>query len=434
MEKFEQYVRELEALAGAALAGARADLESVDFTGILNGDAGAELRRRVSLDDRQSMGAFFTGSELRAKAVDPTIGGTTRIGVWDPACGAGDLLLRYTDRLPANTSLTRTVDGWGKWIYGSDLEPLFVRAARARLVLAAFVRGARNGNRARRSLSEVFPQLWVQDSLGANANTPSVPLVVVNPPYVRIPAEPNSVWARGKVSAAAVFIENVLRRSVTGTRVVGILPDVLRTGSRYHRWRELVARLSRLNRIEVHGAFDPQADVDVFVLDLTVRAVGQTAPAKDVHAVWDGLALESETLGGHFHVSVGSVVPHRDPENGDPHPYLHTRNAPAWGVVTQVAEVRSFRRRLVTPPFVAIRRTSSPSDKWRAVATIVNSEAPVMVENHLIILEPRDRALEKCIRVVEALRSPEVHAWLNQRIRCRHLTVGAIKEIPVRLG
>jgi hypothetical protein len=59
MDFFEEYVRELELNAAAALAGNDCLLENVDFTKLLNGEVGSELRRRVSLEYRQRIGAFY---------------------------------------------------------------------------------------------------------------------------------------------------------------------------------------------------------------------------------------------------------------------------------------------------------------------------------------------------------------------------------------
>jgi hypothetical protein len=52
----------------------------------------------------------------------------------------------------------------------------------------------------------------------------------------------------------------------------------------------------------------------------------------------------------------------------------------------------------------------------------------VAVDNHLLVLEPKaERGIEELVQV---LRRPETTEWLNQRIRCRHLTVDAVNQIP----
>lgn len=54
-----------------------------------------------------------------------------------------------------------------------------------------------------------------------------------------------------------------------------------------------------------------------------------------------------------------------------------------------------------------------------------------MVENHLIIIQPIDGQLQTCRKLLKKLKSNSVQEWINQRIRCRHLTVPAIRDIPV---
>ena len=68
--------------------------------------------------------------------------------------------------------------------------------------------------------------------------------------------------------------------------------------------------------------------------------------------------------------------------------------------------------------------------KKRAIATIITGKEEVSVENHLIVLIPHDLSLESCKELMLRLRSKETDEWLNERIRCRHLTVSALNELP----
>jgi hypothetical protein len=45
-------------------------------------------------------------------------------------------------------------------------------------------------------------------------------------------------------------------------------------------------------------------------------------------------------------------------------------------------------------------------------------------------LIPHDLSLESCKELILRLRSMETDEWLNERIRCRHLTVSALNELP----
>ncbi len=53
------------------------------------------------------------------------------------------------------------------------------------------------------------------------------------------------------------------------------------------------------------------------------------------------------------------------------------------------------------------------------------------VENHLIVLRPKDGTIGKCKKLVKFLKGESTNQWFNQRIRCRHLTVSAVKDMPL---
>ena len=428
MIRFEEYVHELESYATAALAGNNQALEDIDFTKLLNGGVGLELRRRVALEHRQQIGAFFTGESLRLSAFGQIFNSAVEGPVWDPACGAGDLLLSYAEKLPILPDIGDTITSWGNKLYGNDIQDVFLRAAKARLVLAAFARGARNLDERNLSLHSVFPNFLQQDSLHTPLDECPAD-VVLNPPFISLIASHDCEWGSGSVSAAAVFVDMCLKVASPGTRIIAILPDVLRTGTRYERWRKMVAEHAEVKRVDIYGPFDPQADVDVFILELQVRhsrmlQLGQEGP-------W-GLLNNSlqEKISSYFSVSVGPVVPHRHREEGPDLAFLHSRDATPWGTLDQLAPRRRFTGTTHYPPFVVIRRTSSPSDRNRAIGTIINCTEPVAVENHLVVCKPNDGRIESCQSLLEVLKSSSTNDWLNNRIRCRHLTVGAVKEIP----
>jgi hypothetical protein len=433
MNNFEEYVLDLENIAALVLSGKNSKVDDLHPSQYLNGNVGTELRRRVSLDYRQQIGAFFTSETLRTLAISTSFLNSHDGLVWDPACGAGDLLLRVAETLPATQDLAITLNTWAKQLCGNDIEPVFVRAAKARLVLAAYMRGARRQAGGRLSLTNVFPLIQVGDSL---SNTPSFKpnRIVLNPPFIAIHQQIEHGWGAGNVSAAAVFIDKCLEVAAPGARIAAILPDVLRTGSRYERWRDNVQKIAEVTRLDVYGAFDPQADVDVFVVELTVHPVNQKpVTSKDPWGICSPSA--SATLGEYCTVAVGPVVPHRHKIEGPDLPYLHAKDAPQWGVMDSITSRRQFAGTTFQPPFVVIRRTSSPSDKFRAVGTLVDCNERVAVENHLIVCKPNDGSLATCKKLLEILHASTTNEWLNGRIRCRHLTVGSVKDIPwVKVG
>ena len=178
---------------------------------------------------------------------------------------------------------------------------------------------------------------------------------------------------------------------------------------------------------EPAGRFDPDTDVDVFIIHFIAGRGNKPAAWHDNLPQANGLMRK---VSDYFEIHVGAVVPHRDPPEGALYPYIHARTALAWQTIENISESRRSTHRVFTPPFVVIHRTSSPSDRHRCVGTIVNVSREVAVENHLIVLSPKDGSLESCRRLLGSLRCPETNEWLNSRIRCRHLTVDALRDIP----
>jgi hypothetical protein len=130
-------------------------------------------------------------------------------------------------------------------------------------------------------------------------------------------------------------------------------------------------------------------------------------------------------------ISVGSLVPHRHSNRGKWHPYLQAQGLARWGKVNvDRLPKKRFTGTVFAPPFIAVRRTSRPNDSGRAVGTVIFGNKPVAVENHLIVVKPNDASLDTCEEIKDLLRSEATDQWLDHRIRCRHLTVRALQEIP----
>ena len=212
----------------------------------------------------------------------------------------------------------------------------------------------------------------------------------------------------------------------TNARLLAILPDVLRSGSFQHYWRERVSDLAEIIAVRRYGIFDDTADVDVFLLNAR-RRLSTEAKIKR----WPACGLTNEsTVGDFFDVHVGRVVPHRDRKAGPVRRYIHPRNIPVWKEVGRISEKRRHEGLIYKPPFVVLRRTSRPGHPYRAAATVILGKAPVAVENHLIVCEPHDQSADTCRALMEQLHTQRVNDFLDQRIRCRHLTVGAVAAIP----
>lgn len=355
------------------------------------------LRHLVPRGERREKGTFFTSSTTAAglwKGALETVGPGSVIV--DPACGAGDLLIPALRRIKEISA----ADAGLVTVRACDIDEDFVRVATARI---------------RRSIGSdtVGVEGHHRDFLSDASSVGDATHVVLNPPFVPIPV--TASWANGLVNAAAVFTLHALREMQAGARLLAVLPDVLRSGTRYAAWRRIIEEISRVNRIETHDVFDDRTDVHVFILDVTV---GSGAGAVSWSETTTGSTLEDYAI-----VRVGPVVPHRDPEKGPLGAYVTARSLSS-GVTLQ----RRFAGRKHRGPLVLVNRTSRPGESPRVRARIWNSAEDVAVENHLLIVEPK--AGTNCADLLAVLESQTTKEFLDDRIRCRHLTVRALKEIP----
>jgi hypothetical protein len=417
--KFNDTLREL--LFSARLD---SDWES-KATSSLDGEAGAELRRLVDLEHRRAAGAFFTGSVLAGKLLRGASLNPARHFIYDPTVGAGDLLIAAAKRLPVRGTLKTTLQSWGACLAGTDINPEFVEATKLRIALLA---RQRHGQRATlpKSWRNLLPHIRKGDGHKSDSMFRRATHVLLNPPYNQVRAPQGCAWSSGRVSNSAIFVMEALEKVSPNTQVLAILPDVLRSGSFQHHWREQVSDLARVHYVKRHGLFDRSADVDVFLLQLRRRSSHNSRQVRWPTATDDA----AQTVGDYFNVHVGRVVPHRDPTSGRWHPYIHPRNLPLWKEINDSDERRRHEGKPYRTPFVALRRTSRPGDRYRAAAAIVKCARPVAVENHLIVCEPLDGLLATCRALVRALRSQAVNDFLDEKISCRHLTVGAVAAIP----
>jgi hypothetical protein len=395
----------------------------------VNGEASLKLANLVSAYALKRTGAFFSGADLseRAAARITNIVKAPALLITDPACGAGNLLLAAAKKLPVKRGLTATLQLWGQHLAGFDIHAEFIRAAHLRLALLALTLGAEFDLATPLPLARLFPKIRRGDGLRELASLETVTHVLINPPFGSVTAPRNCSWAKGKVTKAAVFFERCLKGLRPNTHLAAILPDVLRAGSRYHRWREAIEKRCAVLRAAPVGNFET-ADVDVFLLEIRIH---DESPSKNRHGRWWTNARSKDNVGERFDVHVGAVVPHRLEKNEGPsYPYLHAKDLPFWGVSMAADEEVAFAGKTVRPPFVAVRRTSSPSDRYRALGTIICGSKSIAVENHLLVCIPKSGGFAACKRLLEVLKRGATNAFLNRRIRCRHLTVGVVKEIP----
>ena len=429
MTELLPYIRRIEReLSTQTLTSAQWDLWSASY---LSSPPTQELREVVQLPALKNKGIFFTDRPHATNAAlllgDQPPNQTKYL---DPQCGAGDLLLAVADRLPLKPTIHDTLSLWGNSLHGCDLFPTFVRATKARLALLAMNRSRSRARVTVDALTNLFPSITTGDALATPAIYAHCDRVIMNPPFLPIDAPNGCSWSTGKINSAAYFLEQAVLNCSPGTRIVAILPDVLRSGSRYTRWRRHLTTHVTVKDIRLCGVFDRYTDVDVFLLHLDVTKPTTAHTADNAHDWYTNNPDSNGTVSAHFAINVGAVVPYRDPHCGPSYPYLHVKSLPPWSTVADIPETRRFTGRVFVPPFVAIRRTSSPKDPKRSVATIVQGKNPVAVENHLLVCMPSDHSIDLCQALLKRLRSPKTDEWLARRIRCRHLTVSTVGEIP----
>ncbi len=423
---YRAYVAGLRDLAGESQRSTNWDERA---HAALNGQASLELRRVIPLKKRRRFGAFFTGSDLATQLISRCTKLDQNSVIHDASVGMGDLLLATAKKLPLQRTLSGTLKRWGRQLTGTDIHPEFIEGAKTRLVILAQQRHGLKSIGVT-SIAGLFPGIRVADGLVQHKLFKQATHLTLNPPFVLTDAPKGCKWAGGRITAAANFVIAALEHTRPGAELVAILPDVLRSGSFTELWRKRVEELAVVELVEPYGIFDESADVDVFILRLKRRA--KNSAAKSVP--WTNAPAQTGmTIADHFEVHVGRVVPHRDPKKGLWHPYIHARKIPTWEIMREFKQSRRHEGKVYKPPFVVIRRTSRPGHPYRAAATVIAGKKSVAVENHLIVCEPKTKTLRMCKNLMTQLQTPAVNNFLDGRIRCRHLTVGAVAAIPFKL-
>jgi hypothetical protein len=374
----------------------------------------------VPLEDLRNIGAFFTGEKLAKDLV--ATAPTSAARYVDVACGCGDLLLQASARLSVLASLELTLRLWSERLIGRDYVPEFVRATRARLALAAISRGARPAG-THIDLAELLPNIAVGDGLAVGVEAGDA--LLLNPPYGQVNVSRDCAWSTGRTNGAAVFLDALISKIGPGVHIAALLPEVLRAGSRYERFRQQLERQIDISTIRPVGIFDALTDVDVFLLGGTTSDGDVRKPAR-----WTK-PTKGDRVGDICTVRVGSVVANRDPHLGPWNPYLDARDV-GGRLRVRPTRNRRFQGSTFEPPFVVIGRTNRPESGGgkRLRPTIVVASKPIAVENHLIVLTPKDHTIRGCQQLVAILKANAAQTFLDQRLRCRHLTVGVVKELP----
>lgn len=424
---FRPYVERLAALLKTS-AREGPQLKQVELDAALDGQPSQELRKLYTTESLRNTGTYFTGSRLAHRLVNPfkpKLQNAER--VVDPACGAGDLLVACARYLPLQSDLPSTLKDWGRKLAGLDVNSAFVDATRYRLALLALRRsGVVKGSFDESALSSFFP--YIRSGSGMEdwklPNSPS--LIVVNPPFSYGEATKDCNWASGRVSQAASFMDSCMKNAKPGARILAILPDVLRTGTRYERWRKMVAEQSRIRSVRRGGRFDELTQVNVFLLELEV---GDSTKGRNVS--WARpIKKDQRTVKDLFDIRVGPVVPFRLEGVGSWFRYANLETLPAWRTVRRLNQNIRFKGTTYKSPFVTIRRTSKADCQFRCVGTIVTSKGSIAIENHLLVAIPRDKKVGTCKKLLDLMKLGTTSEWMNKRICCRHLTVSSLGDLP----
>lgn len=385
------------------------------------GDLGEELespysalRATTPVALMREHGTFFTSASMAASLWQEELH-TLANGsvVVDPACGAGDLLLPVADYLSGQPHLKGSVE-----IRALDRDDHFVRVALSRLnALSKSNDGMFNGQ--------------VSDLLRDQRPLRDATHVVLNPPFVQMKPEHPVAWSGGKVNSAALFLEVVLRTVSPNTKVLAILPDVLRSGTRYAKWRAVVDSLAYTDERMLFDQFDNETDVHVFGLRLRKRPFerdGATVAdwTRD-NGEWSD-ADPQNLLSSICTVRVGPVVPHRDPDTGDVRRFLTARN-----LSSGIIETIRTSKRVEVGPMLLVSRTSRPGQLPRARTRVWLDPSPVAIENHLIVVKPLHGLNASLEQLREYLESSAVSRYFDHDIRCRHLTVSVMRNLRLDL-
>lgn len=391
---------------------------------LMNEHATDFIYNTLSLGDRRRHGVFFSGSSWAKKIL-----AGRDLTQWrrfiDPSVGVGDLLLEVCNSLPLEKTAHETISRWSEILIAVDLRKSFLDIAWLRIQALAFHRHAVEKGQKSKLLFRKLPESFlVGDALKAEIQLNPNDCVIMNPPYQRIQAPEHSFAGNGKRSAAALHLEHIIRQAPPGVGIFALVPDVLRSGSSYAKFRNEFRSIVDVFSFEPFGAFGTQADIDVAILVGISKAHKKFQPDPEPETCCENFVEDF------FSVSVGPVVPHRTPANGELYGYLTVKNAAAGQEIKTVSEFATYNCRAERGPFVIVRRTSSPSDKKRARSTLFASREEVLVENHLLILKPKDERISTCRLLLKVLDDDRTDGWLNHRIRCRHLTVSAVKRLP----
>jgi hypothetical protein len=406
-----------------------------NVSSLLHGAANA-VTTTYSLQKRRREGIFLSipslASEL-ASDLRPRL--TMASPVLDPAMGCGDLLLACAVHLPRQRTLAKTVKTWSDAMWGFDTNADLISIGKARLALLARTFHPTSSGLDASEINDLFEKFFTEDFLVSDLSTlPAGMSIIANPPFTVRAVPPSSNTRRGTASAAAVFLEKICRESPERSQISALLPEVLRCGSSYHRLRSEIKQYVdvRQERSLLRRDCWSDVDVDVFIgrySRVTEKQVFAPKPTtRNRRCPHHGTRLDEIA-----DLRVGPIIPYRTPRSGPWRRYVTARSVPAWAPRFAPQQSRRYDGPCATPPFLIVRRTSRPDRTYRAVASVIVGSVPVAVENHLIVVTPKDGLLSTCHNLLRALKNDAVNKQLDEIMRCRHLTITSLASVQVEI-
>ncbi len=116
-------------------------------------------------------------------------------------------------------------------------------------------------------------------------------------------------------------MEKYVSASLPDTEILAILPDVLRSGSFYKKWREWIGQ---------HAAVG-----ECCTLDQRLARLPKPLSVSPSTTWWEVKANPSNStwkVADLFQVHVGPVVPHRDRKAGTTFPFIQAKALRPWGL------------------------------------------------------------------------------------------------------
>ncbi|HIB8922000.1 TPA: N-6 DNA methylase, partial [Morganella morganii] len=208
------------------------DLDSIDSI----------LRSILPLKEMREAGCFFTGENLSFKTIDSFFESiSSQSIILDPTCGAGNLLIACSRKLKVKNTLSETLESWGHILRGYDLYSELVTTAKLRIIIEALNRGTVSDCSIDDAL-ELLPFIQTKDAMTATyEDVEKITHIIMNPPFNSWPSPTIGYWKKGKVNSAGVIFDHYIRILPINCNISAILPDVLRSGSRYHSFRDFIS-------------------------------------------------------------------------------------------------------------------------------------------------------------------------------------------------